>query len=54
MIDLYEIMGQGWDQNTKLWDRAGIKIMTPGSAVRHVTDSAKGLGPERYVVTCGV
>ena len=34
----------------KVWDRAGIKLATPGSAVRvasvarHVTDSAMGPG----------
>ena len=33
-----------WSISTKVWDRAGIKLVTPGSAVRlasvasHVTD----------------
>ena len=35
-----------WSISTKVWDRAGIKLATPGSAVRltsvakHVTDCA--------------
>ena len=26
-----------WSISTKVWDRAGIKLATPGSAVRHVS-----------------
>ena len=26
--------------STKVWDRVGIELATPGSAVRHVTDCA--------------
>ena len=37
-----------WSISTKVWDRAGIELATPGSAVRlasvarHVTDCASG------------
>ena len=37
--------------STEVWDRAGIELATPGSAVRlasvarHVTDCARPLGP---------
>ena len=27
-----------WSISTKVWDRAGIKLATPGSAVRQLTD----------------
>ena len=42
--------------STKVWDRAGIKLMTPGfaarhvSAARHVTDSAMWPGLS-YIVS---
>ena len=40
-----------WSISTKVWDRAGIELATPGSAVRHasvarhVTDCAMQPGP---------
>ena len=40
-----------WSISTKVWDRAGFKLATPGSAVSfasvtgHVTDCATGPGP---------
>ena len=42
-----------WSISTKVWDRAGIELATPGSAVRlasvarHVTDCATRVGPIR-------
>ena len=29
-----------WSLSKKIWDRAGLKLMNPGSSVRHVTDCA--------------
>ena len=45
-----------WSISTKVWDRAGIELATPGSAVsfasvtRHVTDCATRPGPTTYVL----
>ena len=42
-----------WSISTKVWDRAGIELATPGSAVRlasvarHVTDCATQPGKEK-------
>ena len=33
------------------WDRAGIKLETPGSAVGLATDCATGPGSGRYLVS---
>ena len=34
---------------TKLWDQAGIELLTPGSAVGRVTHCANELGMSSYV-----
>ena len=31
-----------WSISTKVWDRAGIKLATPGSAVRHASVARQG------------
>ena len=44
-----------WSISTKVWDQAGIKLATPGSAVRlasvarHITDCATRPGPTPYI-----
>ena len=35
-----------WSNSTKVWDRAGIELATPGSAVRHAAVA-------RHVTDCG-
>ena len=46
-----------WSISTKVWDRAGIELATPGSAVRHasvarhVTDCTTRPGISRYGLT---
>ena len=48
-----------WSISTKVWDRAGIELATPGSAVRHasvarhVTDCATRPGTLLVITCCG-
>ena len=37
-----------WSLCSKVWDRAGIKLQAPGSAVRHITDCA--MQPGKWIV----
>ena len=49
-----------WSISTKVWDRAGIELATPGSAVRHasvarhVTDCATRPNKEKIIVKSNI